>query len=157
VSGTYYGKGDKDTIMSTIATAIQNITTIDLGSRTDVYTDYQRAYDAASSPDKFPGAFVNDVTEDKHQLLSDICKNTFTVGIVGWVRAGVLVGTTTPENLWTKMNDFVQAIKDVVQADPSLGQQAYKTVCTRVRTDAGSRWPVGVFAMVFTVIYFSDY
>lgn len=151
----YYGKGDKNAIMASIATKIRNISGVN-------FVDYQRAYDTGISPEKFPGAFVNDITEEKKQMLKDVCKNTFTVGIVGWVRAGYIldihgVETTVEENLWEKMNTFVNAIKSAIEADASHSNNAYNTVISRVRTDAGSRHPVGLFAMVVTVVYFTSY
>ena len=144
----YYGKGDKNSIMSWIATQILAISGVN-------FVDYQRAYDSSVTPEHMPGAFVNDVTEDKRQMLKDVVKNTFTVGVVGWTRAGFEIDGVTPENLWKKMNVFVEAIKAKIRADSSLGNQAYNTVIAKVRTDAGSRYPVGLFAMILTVTYFS--
>ena len=71
---TYYGKGSKDLIMSKIASLILAINGVK-------YVDYQRSYDSSISPEKFPGAFVNDVTENKQQILKDVVKNNFTIGV----------------------------------------------------------------------------
>lgn len=144
---TYFGFGDKGSIMAFFHDEILSIS----GVR---FVDYQRSYASNSNPENTPGAFVNDIIETKERITADIIKNTLTVGIVGWTRAGVVAGAE--ENLWAKMNTFVNAILDKILADPSLGGNAYQTTVSRVETDAGSRYPVGLFVIVFTVVYFSQ-
>jgi hypothetical protein len=139
---TYFGWGDKAAIMAYFYNAI-------LGLTPTPYVDYQRSYSSSSGPGKEPGAFINDILETKQQILVDVVKNNLTVGVVGWVRA------SNNENLWDKINTFAKAIQVAIRNDPSLGNQALETVVTRVETDSGSRYPVGVFIIVFTVTYFS--
>lgn len=142
MSTTYFGWGNKASIMAFFYNAIHSLLPTP-------YVDYQRSYSSSSGPAKEPGAFINDILETKQQVLKDVVKNTLTVGVVGWVRA------TGGENLWDKINTFAKAIEYAIRCDPSLGNQALETVVTRVETDSGSRYPVGVFIIVFTVIYFS--
>ena len=145
---TYYGKGSKDLIMSKIASLILAINGVK-------YVDYQRSYDSSISPEKFPGAFVNDVTENKQQILKDVVKNNFTIGVVGWVRATTVSGSM--ESTWTKLDTFIRAVEAAIRADPGLNSQVYKTEITRVETDSGTRYPVGLFVMIISVVYFSSY
>lgn len=147
----YYGKGTKDTILANIVALINAIASPDV-----VFVDYQRQYDSGVGPEKTPGAFVNDVTENKQQILKDIVKNNFTVGIVGWVR-GETDAMGNMENIWSKLDDFVQAILTTLRSDPGLSSQCYKTEITRVETDSGSRFPKGVFVIIVSIVYFSTY
>jgi hypothetical protein len=143
----YYGLGVKATIMSNIAALIKP------GIAGVVFVDYQRAYDTGVGPEKMPGAFINDVVEEKEKILSNIFKNKVQIGIVGWTRAGTVGGVD--ENLWAKMNTFAQAIIAKIDADPSIGNQAYSATASRITTDSGARFPVGVFVIIIEVIYFT--
>lgn len=145
---TYFGLGDKSLIMKFFYDTVVAIPGVVAAG-----VDYQRSYSASATPEKTPGAFINDVIETKQQILANVVKNTLTVGVVAWTRAGDVGGAK--ENLWAKMNTYANAIKSAIRKDPTLGQQAYKTEITRVETDSGSRYPVGVFIMIFTVVYFS--
>lgn len=138
----YYGTGSKVTIMTAVEAAVK--------SAGMVYTDMQRSYNTSITPDKFPGAFINDIREDKEQVLKDLVRNTLAIGVVGWVRVA------TGANLWTALNAMVEAVKTKLRADPQLGSQCYDLVLTRVETDAGSRYPVGVFVLVLNCIYYSE-
>ncbi len=138
----YYGLGSKASIMANRYTALQNV----VGQK---YVDYQRSYDSGIGPEKMPGFFLNDLREDKKLLLADVVKNTLTLGVVGWVRAGV------GESLWTVLNSWYEAAKTALVADPSCGNQAYSFEIATYETDAGSRYPVGVFVMIINVVYFS--
>jgi hypothetical protein len=138
----YYGFGDKETIIGQVASLISSISGV-------AFVDYQRAYDTGITPDKFPGAFVNDIDEAKEKILLDLYKNTLQIGIVAWTRANA------SENLWSKVNTFIQAILAKLADSPTLNSQAYSSRVTRVTTDSGSRHPIGVFAIVIEVIYFS--
>jgi len=139
----YYGFGVKATIIANIAALIKP------GIAGVVFVDYQRAYDTGIGPEKMPGAFVNDVVEEKEKILSNVFKNKVQIGVVVWTRA------EAAENLWTKMNTFAQAIIAKIDADPSIGNQAYSATCSRITTDSGARHPVGVFVIIIEVIYFS--
>ena len=138
----YYGYGSKALIIAKIASLVSSISGV-------VFCDYQRAYDTGIGPEKMPGAFVNDISEEKEKKLSDIFRNRVQFGIVGWTRA------TENENLWTKMNDFSIAIIKKINADPSLGNQSYSATPSRITTDSGARHPVGLFVIIVEVIYFS--
>jgi len=61
----YCGLGNKETIISQIASLISGIPGV-------AFVDYQRAYNTGVTPDKFPGAFVNDIDEEKKRFYS-IC------------------------------------------------------------------------------------
>lgn len=139
----YCGLGNKETIISQIASLISGIPGV-------AFVDYQRAYNTGVTPDKFPGAFVNDIDEEKEKILLNLYKNTLRVGIVAWTRA------EASENLWSKVNTFIQAILAKLADSPSLNSQAYTSKVVRVTTDSGSRHPIGVFAIVVEVIYFSE-
>lgn len=139
---TYYGKGTKEKIISYIAGEITKITGV-------TFVDYQRSYDTGIGPEKMPGAFVNDVYEEKRQVLADVVRNTLQVGVVCWVRA------TEAEGLWEKLDGFIQSILAAVRKDSTLGNQAYSATISRVATDSGSRHPVGVAVIMVEVTYFS--
>ena len=139
----YYGKGTKVTIMSNVAALIKP------GIAGVNFVDFQRDYDTGIGPEKMPGAFVNDIDEVKTLVVKDIVKNTLQLGIVCWTRA------EEGESLWTKLNTFVQAIITKIRTDPSLSNQAYSAVVTRIGTDSGSRYPVGIAVIVVQVVYFS--
>lgn len=147
----YYGKGTKSAIMAKIASLIDAISVPDV-----VFVDYQRQYNSGVGPEKTPGAFVNDVTENKQQILKDIVKNNFTVGIVGWVRGETSLDGTM-ENIWAKIDAFALAVNTAIRSDPGLNSQAYKAEITRVETDSGSRFPKGVFVIIVSIVYFSTY
>jgi hypothetical protein len=139
----YFGLGTKATIMANLAALIKpGITGV-------VFVDYQRDYDTGSGPEKTPGAFINDLYEEKNRLLKDLAKNTLQVGIVCWVRA------EEGESLWTKLNTFVLAIQGKIVADPNLSSQAYYAKVTRIATDDGSRHPVGLAVIAVEISYFS--
>ena len=139
----FYGKGTKSTIMANLAALIKP------GIAGVVFVDYQRDYDTGIGPEKVPGAFVNDIDEAKEQILKDVVKNTLQVGITCWTRAA------EGENLWAKLNTFVQAIVTAIRSDPSLTNQAYTATVSRIGTDSGSRHPIGVAVIIVQVIYFS--
>jgi hypothetical protein len=143
----YCGLGSKSEIMKYFYNKISNIS----GVR---FVDYQRSYAASSNPENTPGVFINDIIETRERITADIIKNTLTIGVVAWTRAGVVA--KTEENLWDKMNTFADAINQAILSDPTLGNQAYQTSVTRVETDAGSRYPIGLFVIVYSVIYFSE-
>ena len=131
---TYFGLGDKNLIMKFFYDSIVAIPGVPTGA-----VDYQRSYSSAAGPGKEPGAFVNDIIETKEQVLADVVKNTLSVGVVGWVRAGVVGGVN--ENLWSKLNTFVNAIKVKIRTDPTLGLPRGRqcSPCHRSRSRRRSR------------------
>lgn len=143
----YYGLGAKATIILNVSALIKpGITGV-------VFVDYQRVYDSSIGPEKMPGAFVNDVVEEKEKILSNVFKNKLQIGVVGWTRAETVDGVD--ENLWAKMNTFAQAIISKIDADPSIGNQCLSATCSRITTDSGARFPVGIFVIIIEVVYFS--
>jgi hypothetical protein len=139
-----YNKGSKINIMNAFSLAIKP------GIAGVSFVDFQRDYDTGIGPEKMPGAFVNDVFEEKRFILGDVVLNTLQVGVVCWVRAGAT------ESLWEKLNAFVQAIIDAVYASTALAAEAASVSCERIGTDSGSRHPVGVAVLMFRVLYYSD-
>jgi len=140
---SYYGKGTKEGILASLETALNTISGIK-------FVDYQRIYDAGITPDQYPGVFINDIEVRKEQVLKDIVRNTFSVGLVLWVWA------REGEDLATKLNTFVENVKDAVMADPYRDSNAYSTRIMTIATDAGSRYPQGLGLMTLEIIYFGD-
>ena len=142
-----YKRGTKEAILLNIETAINAVSGIS-------FVDWQRVYDQSITKDRYPFMFINDVRTDKTKMLSDITKNQFIVGLVGGVWAEEVDGVM--ENLGTKLNTFIEAVKDAVVADRSRNAEAYTTNIMVVETDAGNRWPQAIFVMMVDVIFFSS-
>jgi hypothetical protein len=142
-----YQKGTKENILLNLETAINAINGIQ-------FVDWQRVYDQSLTKDRYPFIFINDVRTDKTKMLSDITKNEFMVGLVGGVWAEEVSGVM--ENLGTKLNTFVEAVKDAVITDRSRNSNAYTTDITVIETDAGNRWPQAIFVMMLNIIFFSS-
>jgi len=143
VANRYCGFGEKKKIVKAVATAIEGISGV-------VFVDYQRAYDTGIGPEKMPGGFVNDIRNDREQILVDIVKNTLSIGVVLWTRAA------EGEILWDKIDTLVNAATAAIRADPSLGSQTYDVEISRVESDNGSRHPVGVTVLILTAVYYSE-
>jgi len=141
----YYGKGSKEEIMNYIGTVLNTIITPKIK-----FVEYQKIYDSGMTKNRCPGCNVNDVRIDKTKILKDIVRNTFQVGIVGYVYAG------SGEVLSTVLNTFMEAVKDKVVLDPTCGNEAYDSRTILIETDAGSRHPQGMFVQMLEIIYFSD-
>lgn len=139
----YYGTGTKEGILQDIYDNLDGITGIK-------FVDWQRVYDSSITPDKYPGCFINEIRTDKTKVLKDIVKNIFSIGLACWVYAH------SGENLGSKMNTFLSDIKTAIQADSTRDSNAYDTTIDIVQTDAGSRFPQGLFLITMTVIYFSS-
>ena len=131
----YYGFGTKENILSNLESELNEISGIN-------FVDYQRIKYSGVNPEDYPGCFINDVRVDKEWLLKDIVRNTFSVGIAGWIWA------EEHENLSTKLNAFVETVKDKVREDPTRSRNAYDTKITMIETDGGSRHPQGLFIMI---------
>jgi len=140
---TYYGLGSKEEIMANLDTALNEIPDIN-------FVDYQRISFSGIQPDDYPGCFINDVRVDKTRLLKDIVKNSFGAAIPGWVWAD------DDENLITKLNAWVETIKDKIMEDPTRGSKAYDTLITSIETDGGSRHPQGLVMLILDIIFFSQ-
>ena len=136
-------KSSKEIIITKIGAGVAGIDEI-------AYSDYQRQYDQSINKSKCPGCFVNDVRVDKQTMLTDITRNTFMVGIVGFEWA------EDDENLGTIMNAFIEQIKAVLVADRTLDGEAYTLTIDLIETDGGNRHPQCVFVMMLTVIFYSD-
>lgn len=139
----YYGKGTKENILANLGTVLNTISGIN-------FVDYQRMYNSGITKEKYPGVFINDVRTDKDRILKDVVKNMFTVGFVGfvWVDEG--------EDLSTAMNAFMESVKDKVMLDNTRDSNAYDTRIIVIETDAGSRFPQGVFLLLLEILFFSD-
>jgi len=139
----YYGLGSKALIMKNVHDVMELI------SGLSGKVDYQRDYAAASiGPEKYPGAFINDVVEVKEQILADVFRNTLTIGIVGWLRVAA------NDNLWAKQDALSLSILTALMVDGTRGNQAYDTTPTRCNTDMGTRFPVGVFTIALDIVYY---
>lgn len=138
-----YGKGTKEEIMNHLGTAMSAITGIK-------FVEYQKKYDSDMKANKCPGVYINDVRIDKEKILEDVVKNTFQVGIVGFVYA------LSGQVLSTVLNTFMEQVKDAVIGDRSRGGKAYDTKIILIETDAGSRYPQGMFVVMLSVVFFSD-
>lgn len=138
----YYGKGSKEEIINYLGTVLDGIT----GIR---FVEYQKSYDSAMTKNRCPGCYVNDVRVDKTKILKDIVKNVFTVGVIGFVYAG------SGEVLSTVLNVFMELVKDKIVLDPTCGNEAYDSRTTIIETDAGSRYPQGMFVQMLEIIFFS--
>ena len=137
-----YKKSSKELIITNLAVAINAISGIK-------YVDYQRIYDQSVTADKCPGVFINDIRIDKEKILKDITKNTWLVGLVGFVWA------EDAENVGTVMNVFMEKVKDATITDRSRDGNAYTTDITTIETDGGNRHPQGVFVVACEIIFFS--
>ena len=138
-----YGKGTKDEIMNHLGTAM-------LGIEGIKFVEYQKVYDSDMKANRCPGCYVNDVRIDKIKILDDVVKNTFTAAIVGFVYA------RSGEVLSTVLNDFMEKVKDGVILDRSRGGKAYDTKILIVETDAGSRYPQGMFVCMLEIVFYSS-
>lgn len=139
-----YNKGSKINIMNAFAAAIKP------GIVGVQFVDFQRDYDTGIGPEKMPGAFVNDIFEEKRSILGDVVLNTLQVGVVAWTRAA------EGESLWEKLNTYVHAIINAVYDSTDLAAEVASVSCERVGTDAGSRFPVGVAVLIFRVLYYTS-
>lgn len=139
----YYGLGTKEDIMSNLGVELNVVPGIK-------FVDYQRVRASGASVDKYPGAYINDVSIDKERLLKDLVKNTFGVSIVCWVWAKV------DEDLITKLNEFIDEVKEKIMADPTRGGNAYDTVIENVSTDGGSRHPQGQAIVNLAIAFYSS-
>jgi len=139
----YYGPGNKEEILANLDTVIRTVTGIK-------FVDFQRVYASGASTDKYPGTYINDVSVDKERLLKDLVKNSFGVSLVCWVWAAV------GEDLATKLNAFMEDVKDKVMADPTRGQKAYDTIIENISTDGGSRHPQGMAIVNLMIIFYSN-
>lgn len=142
-----YKRGTKEAILLNIETAINAISGIG-------FVDWQRVYDQSITKDRYPFMFINDVRTDKTKMLKNITKNLFMVGLVGGVWGEEVDGVM--ENLGTKLNTFVESIKDSVIADRTRNGEAYTTNITVIETDAGNRWPQAIFVLMLEIIFFSE-
>lgn len=140
---SYYGRGTKELILTDLHTQISAISGIK-------FVDWQRVYDSSVTPERHPGCFINDVRTDKQMICSNIVRNIFTVGIVGWVWAG------SNENLGTVMNTFLSSIETAIMTDQTRNSQAYSTSIEIIETDSGSSHPQGQFIMMLKILYFSS-
>ncbi len=140
---SYYGLGTKEEILADLETKLSAISGIK-------FVDYQRVLFAGADIDKYPGIYINDIREDKEYLLSDIVRNTFSIALVGWVLA------SAREDLATKMNSFIEDVKDAIRTDPTRNSKAYDTKITSIQTDGGTRHPQGMFIIAIQVIFFSS-
>lgn len=138
-----YGKGMKEEIMNHLGAAMLAIPGIK-------FVEYQKVYDSDMKANRCPGVYINDVRIDKEKILDDVVKNTFTAAIVGFVYA------RSGEVLSTILNIFMEQVKDAVILDRSRGGKAYDTKILIVETDAGSRYPQGMFVVMNEIIFFSD-
>jgi hypothetical protein len=137
-----YKVATKETIIGNLDTAFRAISGI-------AYVDWQRGYDQGITKNRHPGCFINDIRIDKEKLLSDITKNLWTVGIIGFVWAG------PDENLGTVQNTFTELVKDAIIAARTRGGNAYTTNIEVLETDWGNRHPQGMFSMMLQIIFFS--
>jgi hypothetical protein len=140
---SYYGFGTKELILTSLYNAAMAIPSIG-------FVDWQRIYDSSIGPERYPGIYVNDLREDRTQILKDIARVDFSVAIVGWVWA------LDNENLGTKLNTFITATKTAFRTDPTRGSQAYDTAIESITTDGGNRHPQGMFVMSLRIPFFSS-
>ena len=138
-----YKRGTKEPIMNNLGTAMLAIPGIK-------FVEYQKVYDSDMKANKCPGCYINDVRIDKEKILEDVVKNTFQVGIVGFVYA------LSGQILSTILNIFMEQVKDAVIVDRTRGGNAYDTKIVLIETDAGSRYPQGMFVCMLEIIYFSS-
>ena len=138
----YRGLGSKEGVLTSLDTAISAITGIK-------YVDWQRSDPTGIDPDRYPGVFINDLRTDRVQLLGDIWKNNYTVALVGFVWGG------EDENLGTRLNTFITAVKTAVLEDISRNSNAYDTDIEVIVTDAGSKHPQGEFIMTLAILFYS--
>lgn len=139
----YYGLGTKEEILADLDAKIRTIPGI-------TFVDYQRVRASGASVDKYPGVYINDVSTDKERLLKDLVRNMFGVSLVCWVWA------TADEDMATKMNAFMETVKDKVMLDPTRGNKAYDTRIENISTDAGMRHPQGMAILNMAVVFFSE-
>jgi len=139
----YYGIGSREAILADLETQLLKIVGIK-------FVDYQRIEASGIDPDKYPGCFINDVSTDKERLLKDLVKNAFGVSLILWVWA------KENENLATKMNIFIDEVKDKIAADPTRGNQAYDSIIESVNTDGGARFPQGLCIINLVIIFYSE-
>ncbi len=138
-----YGKGIKEAIMNNLGTAMLAIPGIK-------FVEYQKVYDSDMIANKCPGCYINDVRIDKEKMLEDVVKNTFQVGVVGFVYA------LSGQILSTILNTFMEQVKDASILDRTRGGNAYDTKVVLIETDAGSRYPQGMFVVMLEIIFFSS-
>lgn len=138
-----YGKGTKEEIMNHLGTAMLAISGIK-------FVEYQKVYDSDMKANRCPGCYVNDVRIDKLKILDDVVKNIFQAAIVGFVYA------RSGEVLSTILNTFMEQVKDAIILDRSRDGKAYDTNILIVETDAGSRYPQGMFVCMLEIVFYSS-
>jgi hypothetical protein len=141
----YYGKGTEEGVLANLYSALWPT-----GVAGIKFVDWQRIYDSGITPDRYPGVFINHIRTDKKRLLKNVVKNTMANALVCWVWAA------DNENLGTKLNAFITAVRNAVAADPTRGNNAYNTVIQSVTTDGGSRHPQGMGIISLVITYFSE-
>jgi len=134
----------KEAVMLNLETALNTVTGIQ-------FVDWQRIYNQAIDKDKYPGCYLNDIRVDKTKMLSDITKNNWSIGIIGWIWAD----ETLSENVGTKLNTFYELIKDAIVLDRSRNSNVYTTNIDAIMVDPGSHFPQGMFSMLLTIIFYS--
>jgi len=139
---TIYVKTTKELIMQKLGVKFNAISGIQ-------FVDFQRIYNQGITKDRCPGVYLNDVRIDKEKLLSDITKNEFTIGVVGFIHVD------DGDDLATSLNTFLEACKDAVIADRSLAGTVYTINIDVIETDGGNRHPQGMFVMMVLVTFFS--
>ena len=140
---SYFGTGTKSGILTNLYNKINAISGIK-------FVDWQRRYDSGITPDRCPGCYINDVREDKTKLLSNIVQNLFTVAVIAWVWAA------QGENLGSKLNAFIDSVKEAIMSDQSQSNNAYSTIIQIVETDAGTRHPQGLGIIMLQIVYYSE-
>ena len=141
-----YKLSTKEAILLNLETAINGISGIS-------FVDWQRVYDQGITEDRYPFVFINDLRIDKVKMLKNITKNEFMVGLASGVWAVEIDGVM--ENLGTKLNIFMESLKDAVIADRSRNGCAYTTNITTIETDAGNRYPQEIFVIMLNIKFFS--
>ena len=139
----YYGLGTKESILANLKVVLDTVTGI-------MFVDYQRIRASGASVDKYPGAYINDVATDKTKLLKDVIRNMFGVQLVLWIWAA------KDEDLITKQNAFVEAVKTKIVIDLTRNNQAYDTVIESVTTDSGSRHPQAMAIVNMLIVFYSE-
>jgi len=139
----YYGLGTKENILANLKTVVDTVEGIK-------FVDYQRIRAAGASVDKYPGAYINDISTDKERLLKDLIRNMLGIQLILWIWAA------KDEDLITKQNAFIEDVKDKVVADPTRNSQAYDTIIENITTDSGSRHPQAMAVINMMIIFYSE-
>ena len=130
--------GNKESMLSELEANLKSggIKYVDR-QKQEIFGDYQ-----------YPLAFINDSSESRTYILTDCIKVEWTIAVVAYALAG-----TTPS---TSVNSLISIVKSGIEADITLGGNAYNTRIIRIDTDEGFAYPNCMALVTVVISYLSE-